>query len=173
MTTTDPAPTSDDRPAGAPKPRSDKWVKRGFFIVIAVAVLVVLYFQYRGPMLGWPSDLDAALAQGRAEDRRVVVFVRDFPASETTKRMVQTTLRKAKNREALTKGHFILAEIRLDRDAAWAKKYGVTRTPTMLVIAPDGERFHRAEGFIGEVPFRSVFLTAPLVASRPASAGGT
>ena len=56
MTTTDPAPTSDDRPAGAPKPRSDKWVKRGFFIVIAVAVLVVLYFQYRGPMLGWPSN---------------------------------------------------------------------------------------------------------------------
>jgi len=173
MTTTDAAQPPNERPAPAPKPRYDKWVKRGFLLVIVVAVLVVLYFQYRGPMLGWSSDLDAALAQGRAENRRVVVFVRDFPASETTKRMVQTTLGKSKNREALKKGNFILTEIRLDRDAAWARKYGVTKTPTMLVIAPDGERFHRAEGFIGEVPFRAEFLTAPLVASQPAAGGGT
>ena len=109
-------------------------------------------------MLGWSGDMDAALAKAKAENRSVVVFVRSFPAGTTEKQMVQTTL--SKNKKALENDKFLLVEIRLDRSSGWAKKYGVTNTPTMLLIAPDGEKFHKQEGMIGETEFRNEFLKA-------------
>ncbi len=148
--------------AGKRKSPVDRWVKLGFAVVFLGVVGVVTYLQLRGPMLGWPDDLTEALAQARRENRRVVVLVRSFPASNACKRMVQTTLAKAENKAALEEGKFILVEIRFARDADWAKRYEVSRTPTMLVIAPDGKRFHKQEGFIGETAFRDVFLKARL-----------
>ncbi len=153
--------TSQKPPGGkGRKSPADRWVKRGFLLAILLAVAIVLYIQYRGPMLGWPGDLDEVLTKAKAENRHIVVFVRTFPVSTTGKRMVQTTLAQKKNIESLKKGGFLLAEVRLDSSAAWAKKYGVTKTPTMLLIAPDGEKFHKAEGMIGEIDFRKNFLHA-------------
>ncbi len=139
---------------------AERWVKRCFILAILLAGVIVLYIQFRGPMLGWPDDLEAALAEAKAGRRSVVVFVRSFPVSATGKRMVNTTLAKGRNKKALEKGEFLRVEIRLDRSADWAKKYGVTKTPTMLLIAPDGEKFHRQEGMIGETDFRDGFLKA-------------
>ena len=146
----------------SPKPGKDRWVKRGFVIALLVAAAVVAFFQLRGPKLGWPSDLDAALAQAQAGNRKVVVFVRSFPLSTEAKDLISGPLSRPENRQALEKGNFILVEIGLDRDADWAKRYGVAKSPTMLVISPDAQSFHKAEGFIGEVEFRAQFLTAPL-----------
>lgn len=149
-------------PPAEPKRRAvDKRVKLAFGLAFLLVIGLITYFQLRGPMLGWSGDLAGALTQAGRENRRVVVFVRSFPISETGKRMVHGALAKADNREALSKGNFILVEVRISRSAAWAKKYGVTKTPTMLVIAPDGETFRKQEGFIGETEFRNEFL-APL-----------
>ncbi len=137
---------------------AERWVKRCFLLAILLAGIIVGYIQFRGPMLGWPDDLYAALVKARAENRAVVVFVRSFPAGDIDKRMVQTTL--SKNKKALENGKFLLVEIRLDRSAGWAKKYGVTKTPTMLLIAPDGEKFRKQEGMIGQTEFSDKFLNA-------------
>lgn len=162
--------------AGRKKSPVDKRVKLAFGLAFLVMIGLITYFQLRGPMLGWPDDLEGALVEARQGNRPVVVFVRSFPISEMGKRMVRGTLAKAGNKEALAKGNFILVEIRFSRGAAWAGKYGVTKTPTMLVIAADGEKFHREEGFIGEVDFRRVFLQARLkqigVLPADASPGG-
>jgi len=145
------------------KSPTERWVKLGFAVVVVAVIGVVLYLQWRGPMLGWDDDLAAALARAERENRPVVVFVRGFPVGDDTKWMVQNTLAKRRNKQALEEGRFILVEVFLDRQARWAKRYGVRKTPTMLVISPDGRRFHKAEGRIGELDFRKQFLTAPLV----------
>jgi hypothetical protein len=143
-------------------------VKLGFALAVLMVLGIVLYYvQLRGPMLGWSEDLEEALARGQAEGRHVVLFVRSFPVSEDDKWMVLNTLAKEENRQALKKGNFILVERVLNRSADWARKYGLTGTPTMLVIAPDGKRFHRQEGRIGETEFRDEFLKAPLREPRP------
>ena len=142
------------------KSSSERWVKRGFLLALLLAVVIVGYIQFRGPKLGWSDDLEQALSKAKAEGRYVVVFVRSFPISATGKWMVSGTLSKDGNKKALEKGNFLLVEIRLDRSSDWAKKYGVTKTPTMLLIAPDGEKFHKAEGKIGELDFRNEFLKA-------------
>ncbi len=142
------------------KSLSERWVKRGFLLVLLLAVVIIGYIQFRGPQLGWSDDIEQALSSAKAEGRYVVVFVRSFPISATGKWMISGTLRRDANKRALEKGNFLLVEIRLDRSSDWAKKYGVKKTPTMLLIAPDGERFHKAEGKIGELDFRNEFLKA-------------
>lgn len=149
-------------PEGKRKSSLDRWVKLGFLVAFLVVIGIVTYFQLRGPVLGWPGDLDEALATAKRESRRLVVYVRSFPVSATGRRMVLGMLRKKENQDALTQGNYVLAEIVLDRSAGWARKYGVTRAPTMLVVSPDGEKFHKQEGFIGELDFRNVFLKTPL-----------
>ncbi len=161
--------------AGRKKSPADRWIKLGFLAAFLVLIALVTFWQLRGPKLGWGSDLPAALAQAARENRRVVVFVRSFPVSETGKQMVEGTLSKPDNQRALAEGKYILVEIRFSRDAPWAKEYGVTGTPTMLVISPDGQRFYRQAGFIGETAFRDEFLAHPLTERRVSStaAGGT
>ncbi len=139
---------------------TERWAKRCFLLAIILTGIIVGYIQFRGPMLGWSGDIEDALVKARAENRAVVVFVRSFPVSATGKWMVSGTLSKSANKKALEKGNFLKVEIRLDRSADWAKKYGVTNTPTMLLIAPDGEKFHKHDGKIGETEFRNEFLKA-------------
>lgn len=154
--------SNEQAPVEAKKSPIDRWVKLGFLAVLLGAMVWITYHQLRGPSLGWPTDLNQALAQAKAENRRVVVFVRSFPIGEQDKWMIAGPLSKPGNREALEKGNFLLVELVLDKSADWAKRYGVTTTPTTLVIAPDGDSFHKQEGKIGELAFRQEFLEAPL-----------
>lgn len=144
------------------KSSADRWVKLGFAAAFVAVAGVIISLQLRGTKLGWPGDLDAALAQAgeSSPPQRVVVFVRSFPAGHYDKQMVKTTLAKSENIRALKP--FVKVELTLDQSAPWAKKYGVTKTPTMLIISADGNRFHKQEGFIGEMEFRLKFLKAPL-----------
>ena len=163
------------RPRG--KGTSDRWVKRGFLLVLLAATGIIVCFQLRGPLLAgmsspdgkvtWGSDLAAAQAQAGKEDRRVVVFVRKFPAADMAKQMVKTTLIQPANWNALRDGKFIAVEVKLEPGADWARRYEVTTSPTMLVISPDGKEFHKQEGFIGETAFRDTFLKAPLGPVQP------
>jgi hypothetical protein len=144
------------------KSSSDRYVKLGFAAAFVLAAGVVLYYQLRGTDLpkSWGDDLAAALAEAQAASppKRVVVFIRNYPASNADNRMVGTTLKK--NKRFLRP--FVRVQLRLDSEAPWARTYGVTRAPTMLLISADGGRFHRREGFIGEAEFRTEFLKAPL-----------
>ena len=157
------SPPPERAPGAKPVDPSERWVKRGFLAVFLVAAAIILYFQLRGTDLPdtWGRDLPAALAKARSADppKNVVVFVKSFPAGENDNWMVTNTLKK---NDRFLKS-FVRVQLTLDRDAGWAKKYGVTTTPTMLVLSADGERFHRHSGRIGEVDFRKQFLKAPLI----------
>jgi len=145
----------------------DRRVKYGFLAVLLLVVAGVVYYQLRGRTLDWPTDLDAAFAEARAATprKKIVVFVYDFPTSATQQKMIAGPLTKKKSREALEA--FVRVQLRLDTGADWAKKYGVTSAPTMLVLSPDGDAFHKAEGYIGEVDFVKKFLTAKLRSVEP------
>ena len=137
----------------------DRWVKFGFLAVFLVIASIVVYRQLRGTPMSWPGDLEAAFAQARESSppRKVVVFIRSFPAGHYDNEMAKKTL--AKNAKALK--DFVKVKLTLNKSAPWARKYGITKTPTMLVISADGKKFHKQEGFIGETDFRQ-FLKAPL-----------
>jgi len=145
-----------------PRSSTDRWVKRGFIIAILIAATIIVIIQWQPPKLGWPTDLSAALSQAKQQNHKVLVFVCSSPPSAEDRWMVSKTLAKPANKKAIKNGNFITVQLVLDKSANWAKKYGVTRTPTMLIISPDGEHFYKQEGKIGEVDFRNKFLKTPL-----------
>jgi hypothetical protein len=151
----------EDAASARPKGRQDKLVKLGFLIVGLAVAGVVLYYQLRGPVTGWSDDLDGALAQAKDQNKRVLLFVRAFPSSPPQEQLVNTTFDTAANRKLL-KGELIPVELRFSAGADWARRYGVTSAPAVVVIAPDGKSFHRQEGYIGQGSFRDEFLKAPL-----------
>jgi hypothetical protein len=152
-------------PRETPRPRKDRKVKFIFLAVILVILGVVTYMQLRGNKLGWPSDFAAAQAQAAAQDKKLVVFIRSFPATQTDNDMTKegSPLNKERNRQAMA--DCVQCEVRLDRSAGWARRYGLQdakTTPVMLVISPDGKKFYRQDGFIGETDFRDKFMAHPL-----------
>lgn len=162
----DPSDQSSQSPAAEaeqtpPKP-AEKRTKRLFLLAAVLAVAAVLYFQWRGPQLDWPTDLDKTMAQAKAENRKVVVFLKSFPIGTMEKNMIETTLSKPENKAALEKGRFLMVQVKKDLSSDFARKHKIGVDTSMLVISPDGKSYHKAEGFIGEVPFRSDFLTERL-----------
>ena len=149
----------------------DRRVKLVFLAIVLIGAAGIAYYQLRGQTLGeeWGDDLDAAFAEAKVAQprKKIVVFVDTFPTSFNGQKMISGPLSKKKSREALEA--FVLVKLRLKSDADWAKKYGVTKAPTMLVISADGEAFHKAEGYVGEIDFVKRFLVAELksVGSTP------
>jgi hypothetical protein len=138
-----------------------------FVILFLVACGLVYLNQRQPPVLNrdWPQGLAEKLEQARTENRPVLVFFMAHPPGEITRRMLDTTLRKRKNRDAITEGNFIRVRHELDEslDSELAIRYRIKRLPTMLTLAPNGSELNRREGFIGEVEFRSEFVSGEVI----------
>lgn len=136
----------------------DKWVKLGFVVLLIAAAVAVYSMQTRElKIAGWGDDFTAALDQARADNRMVVaLFVKKPPSA--TAREIRTRVGRSANRKAIEQGNFIPVVVTTSADADLAKRYKVTTFPTLLVILPDGRERNRAEGNVGEVPFRQQFL---------------
>lgn len=139
----------------------DKWIKLAFALT-ALVVIILVYFNQKKPATvpeGWSRDLPAALAKAKAEDRRVLVIFDSSPPSQTAKQMLNITLNRSQNTEAIEKGGFI--PVMVDYSPQLGEEYilRVEDLPVTLILDPNGVELNRRTGYIGEVPFREGFLT--------------
>ncbi len=140
--------------------KSDRWVKIGFIIVaVGIAAAIWLYLQTETFMKGWPEDLNAALADANQTDRRVLVVFISNPPNTDAIRNADIALGKPKNRQAIQDGKFARVKVVVNSlDSDLARRYKLTRLPTMMILAPKGNELNRREGVVGEVPFLHGFL---------------
>jgi hypothetical protein len=166
-----PAGIAPQAPGQPPRrPRQDRWVRLAFVAATLIVIAAIYYKQRVGFSLpGWGSDLSAALAQAKAEDRPVLAFFVSSPPDETSRWLVGNTI--PKNAQAIDQGKFIKVLVKVGNlsKSQDALRYRVTNMPTMLVIGPDGAEKNRREGTIGELEFRNGFLDCMQVIgpSRP------
>ena len=147
---------------GTPATGKNRFVIAGF-IVVAIGLAVFSVYKRRSiaPPKGWGVDFTAALAQGKEEGRKIVVLFVSHP-SDLTRNLIQYTISKPGNREALKKGNFVPVMVRLngpDKDELIAT-YGLKNMPTLILLTPDGKEIRRLEGLktTPEVGFRQDFL---------------
>jgi len=140
--------------------RSDRWVKIGFLVVaVVIAAVVWKYLQNDTILKSWPEDLGAALADARQTNRRVLVFFISNPPNTDAVRTANDTIAKPQNQKAIQEGNFARVKVTVNSpDSDLARRYKLTRLPTMMILAPDGTELNRREGVVGEVPFRHGFL---------------
>ena len=145
--------------------------KRGrlIFLGIALVVAVVLFrvVQRGTPDLpGWDEDLQAALQRGPTENRPIIVFFMNSPSpTEAGRTLMKVALSKKQNKKAMNDGKYLRVRVKMDRGARkkWSERFNITKLPTLLILAPNGEELNRRTGNVGEVPFRSEFLSCRVV----------
>ena len=140
--------------------RSDRWVKIGFLVVaVVIATVIWKYLQTETFLKGWPEDLNTALADAKQTDRRVLVFFVGNPPNADAVWMAGNTLAKSQNQRAIQEGNFARVKVVVNSlDSDLARRYKLTRLPTMMILAPDGKELNRREGKVGEVDFPHGFL---------------
>ncbi|HUS47362.1 MAG TPA: thioredoxin family protein [Phycisphaerae bacterium] len=153
-----PAPAAAGR-----KLRKDRWIKRGFVAAILIAAVIVYVLQMEGPRLsGWEDDLNAALVQAKEENRPVLVYFVRSLSSQVVRDMANKTLAKKENKQAITDAGFIMVKVETTIESETARRYGLTKLPTMAVLSSEGARCATmndfAGQFIGEMQFRNDFL---------------
>ena len=137
----------------------DRKIKLAFLALTTVVVGVIVLWQRNTLGLpGWGENLNAALAQAKAENRPVLAFFVSSPLDDISRMLTKNTI--PKNDKAIQKGRFIKVVVRVSNLAKSepAQRFKITTLPTMLVIGPDGVETNRREGNIGELEFRTGFL---------------
>lgn len=96
--------------------------------------------------IAWRTDLDAALAEARSANKRVLVdFSADWcPPCQTMKHDVWPHPRVA---EAISAG-YVPVLVDADRDTVLADRYQVSSIPTILLLDADGRVVKRNNGFL-------------------------
>jgi hypothetical protein len=157
------------QPAGR-KPLSRR--ARIVFVLIAVVAVTAVYFSQRQSALpsSWRTDLAAAEAQAKQENRRLLVVFLDSPPGEATLNLIRTTLTKGIDAKAIRDGNLITVRVVADARCTTpeCKRFAVTALPTMLILAPDGTELNRRVGMVGQMPFIHGFLEMEEVVKRPA-----
>lgn len=148
----------------AVKPIHAGQTSRGKMIFVVVTILLVAFIVWmqRSPreFSNWDKNLPKAIAQAKAEHRKVLVYFVSKPPSETARWVMQNILSKPDNKEAMAKANLIRVVVytspRLNSQEAL--DYKIRKLPTMLLLDDQGKEINRREERPGEVEFRKGFL---------------
>ena len=147
------------------KSKIDRWVKIGFLLA-AFTVIVIVSVKMRNPTIpGWRTDLEQAIKQARLENRKIVIFFMSKPPGATDRWIQDNILNKKNNRNAISEGNYLAVTTQLSPalDSELAKRYKITKLPTLLLLDPEGRELNRREKTVGEVEFRNGFLDCKVV----------
>jgi thioredoxin-related protein len=158
MAETTPAASSPLKPT-----RKDSRGKLVFLTVGIIAVVLVYMVQRNETKLpGWETNLPAALAKAKVENRKVLVFVSSSPRNETDERVVKELLLFPDVKKVFQRENYVLVEIHLSENPDFAKKNSVQTTPTCVLLDSDGNMLARQMGFTNPPGFCNDFLKAPI-----------
>jgi thioredoxin-like negative regulator of GroEL len=125
---------------------------------IVCALLLV-----QDPAVNWKKDYDAALQEAAKDGRYVVVFF-GGPDCPPCAKMKETTFKDKALVEHLNKT-YVNVLVFLDGPNPVAKQFGIEAIPTLFLVASDGTRVRKWEGYVGPEDYRKGLEAA--VASFP------
>jgi thioredoxin-related protein len=106
----------------------------------------------------WKKDYGAALQEARKDGRYVVVFF-GGPDCPPCARMGETTFKDKAVAEHVNKT-YVNVYVVLEGPSEVAKQFGVEAIPTTFLVASDGTRVRKWEGYLGPEEYRKGLETA-------------
>jgi len=127
------------------------------FLAVLVAVVGFIWYIQRNPSppADWGTNLDDAIEQAGRENRQVLVWFTGIRNSQQWKDM-RGRVRIPQTKNIIKKKNFVCVnvEVGTSMDSDLARKYGITKLPTFLILDPQGKEVKRTEGPIGEQALR-------------------
>jgi thioredoxin-like negative regulator of GroEL len=102
--------------------------------------------------IDWKKDYDAALREAAKDGRYVVVYF-SGPDCPPCARMAETTLKDKAVADHVNKA-YVNVSVYLDGPNPVAKQFGVESIPTVFLVASDGTRVRKWEGYLGPDEYR-------------------
>ncbi|HZE99476.1 MAG TPA: thioredoxin fold domain-containing protein [Planctomycetota bacterium] len=102
--------------------------------------------------IDWKTDYAAALREAQKDGRPVVVFF-GGPDCPPCEKMKATTFKDAAVIGAVAKG-FVSVGVHLDGPNDLVKQFGIESIPTTFLVASDGTRIRKWEGYLGPEEYR-------------------
>ena len=150
--------SDQDETKAKPKKKSavDRWGKIAFLVII-VGVFVILYVRNLSVTLeDWGQDWDQALAQAKAKDTLVIaVFTRKYQ-SDVEKRFLKEVVGHRKVLKPLAALGYARVQLNTTTHADLAEKFGVTKTPAIVVTNADGELMNIRRGAMNNLDLMRV-----------------
>lgn len=151
---TDSKQAHDSPEAGAPTMRHQRG-PRIWPVLVLLAVCMAAFVWVNRPVrlaVGWQDELEAAKRQAAAENSLILV---DFVSDDciACRVMDRDVFSQPEAAEALA--GFILVRLDVNAHQQLARGFGVTATPTLLVLSPDGEL---VTANVGAIPMRYFLL---------------
>jgi len=115
-------------------------------------VVSALLFLQDAAKVDWKKDYDAALQDAKQDGRFVVVFF-GGPDCPPCAKMHDTTFKDKAVVEQVNKT-FVNVYVHLDGPNPVAKQFGVEAIPTIFLVASDGTRVRKWEGYVGPEDYR-------------------
>jgi hypothetical protein len=144
-------PKASGKPAGpAPKgSRKDKWIKIGFAVAFAVAIVAIYLHQLRGPSMpeGWEEDVPYAMDVAREQRRPVVIFFHAEKPSDDARHIIRRALDNPQTRKAIADFNYIAVRaVTRDLDEQMPLRYGLKALPALVVLDDNGILVVKEEG---------------------------
>lgn len=117
---------------------------------MAFAALALLLVQ--DAQIDWKKDYDAALREA-AKDGRYVVVVFGGPDCPPCARMKETTFKDKAVADFVNRA-YVNVYVHLDGPSAVAKQFGIESIPSVFLVASDGTRVRKWEGYVGPEDYR-------------------
>lgn len=130
-----------------------------FLVIILVAIAGVYLHQRKGITLrGWGDDIKQGFTDAKSGNKVLVVFFTRKPPSDVARKIAKRTTMTENRKLMLESGKYVPVYITTSLGSDMAKKYKLTKLPTLIAFHANGKERNRHEGNIGEVPFRADFL---------------
>ncbi len=136
----------------------DRLIKLGFIAAVILAGVLIYLNQRGGRKLGWGTDLDWALRAARKSKRSVLIYFTSNPRSATGEWNIGGTLRKGAQTIEELKLFCVEVKLPVSLDNDLARKYRITKLPTMVLLDPYGKELNRRVGKVGQMEFQTDFL---------------
>lgn len=153
--------------------KTNRRAKIAFLAILAVGAICLYFYQRREPeLVGWGSDLEAALAEAKASQKpKVLIFFSTSPMGELDKIMVKATLQSSKTLRVLKKLGYPKVHLTTRAHRDLAERYGVQMTPAYVLVDPAGKLLKKRTGRLTYISFCIEFLETPI--NPPQPPGGT
>jgi hypothetical protein len=157
------SPAAGSAEAERKKRATDRLVKIGFLLAVLIVGTVVWFRQGHGPQLqGWGGDLPTAIGQAKDHNRRIIVFFSQDPPSEDDRHAMDNVIRQPDMEKAVKRFGYVTVHLDTNNNSAEARKYGVSATPTYLLLDSTGKELKRTSGRMNVSTFTNTFLGVSL-----------